>query len=172
MKSNMTEPKAREWLDEYKDRKSEAWIGDLDDYFKALQAANAKIAELQSQVDVLSYRPQSELMKRIKGLEAVARAELMEGQEPSDRAQEAAHYNWLDDQNEKLRAKLERAKLGLKFYADEKDWCTSTVSFDPESSLIQYFMEENGGQKARECLADLERDDLAITNKKFKEMGK
>lgn len=60
----------------------------------------------------------------IKQLKAQLRTQLMEEQEPSDKSQEAAHYNYLDDKNSELKAQLEIAMEALneiekKCYTDD-----------------------------------------------------
>lgn len=57
------------------------------------------------------YQMQAE---QIKKLEAEIRGLLMDSNEPSERSQEAAHYNWLDDKNEELKTENSALKSRIE----------------------------------------------------------
>lgn len=85
--------------------------------FKAGHAsAQGEIDELKSKIDELTsyrlYQEQKEEITRLK--EIIERGEEIKNNWENNCYQEAVHYNWLDDQNAKLRDALGKAKDELE----------------------------------------------------------
>ena len=81
---------------------------DFKSISKALDAAKAEIEQLKAEV----------------------RAYLMDAGEPTDRAQEAAHYNWLDDQNEELKEEIEMLRKVVRRMINRSNVVTAYYRHD------------------------------------------
>lgn len=99
---------------------------------------------------------QKEMQEKLDQERVIERAYLIENNSLEERSQEATHYNWLDDQNEKLQNNLDEAVEVIRFYADVNTW-TSDNTHDPERVVIKEMdfhctQEEGiiGGKRARE----------------------
>jgi len=81
----------------------------------------------------------------------------IESSEASDRSQEANHYNWLDEQNEKLTEKLADYEGALKYYGDDSSWFGTNLAANViEPKDLEPFKDPEyvtrGGKQAREVL--------------------
>jgi ribosomal protein L9 len=63
--------------------------------------------------EIYDLREENASLKR--RCEELERALRIESNEPEERSQEANHYNWLEDQNEKLKALAEKMAEALEF---------------------------------------------------------
>lgn len=93
-------------------------------------------------------------LDRIAELEAEVRAYLMDGQEPTERSQEAAHYNWLDDKIEKLEKENKLMKDALKIYATSE--YVDVKHRDRDSNGDEILIIDDNGEIARQALKDVE----------------